>query len=138
MAPWVMDPDSGGVKIPEATKERTRRRILEYAEEHYAGRYTRLDIRFRGVFCYIDAYKEPEVMPNWPPADWGVSPEEYYEGLRNTPIHLCRLRHFAADRWSLAFFTYSNETYKLAVFPDGDFFGTPEEGFEVGAIHLQA
>ena len=33
---WVYDPHGGGVKIPEAVKERTRRRILAYA---YAGKF---------------------------------------------------------------------------------------------------
>jgi hypothetical protein len=34
---------------------RTVARIEHFAAEHFAGRYTRLDIRFRGQFCYIDA-----------------------------------------------------------------------------------
>ena len=33
----------------------TEERVRRYAEKHYAGRYTRLDIHFRGHFCYIDA-----------------------------------------------------------------------------------
>jgi hypothetical protein len=52
---WVWSPDSGGVKIPEVVKRRTEARIRRYAEEHFAGKYTRLEIRFRGQFCYIDA-----------------------------------------------------------------------------------
>jgi hypothetical protein len=56
--------------------------------------------------------------------------------MRSTPLHLCRLRHFAEDRWSLAFFTYSNEKYTPCVFRNGSFFGTPEEGFDVGATYL--
>ncbi|MFM7448066.1 MAG: hypothetical protein ACKO24_05675 [Leptolyngbyaceae cyanobacterium] len=61
MAPWIYDPHSGGSKIPERVKERTRQRILDYAEKHYAGKYTRIDVRFKAQFCYIDAYKEPFV-----------------------------------------------------------------------------
>jgi hypothetical protein len=38
---------SGGVKIPEAVKTATRDRILKYAEQHYAGKYIRIDVRFR-------------------------------------------------------------------------------------------
>lgn len=57
---WIFDPDGGGVKIKEAVKKRTREHILRYAETHFAGRYTQLDIRFRGQFCYVDAYTEPE------------------------------------------------------------------------------
>lgn len=67
---WVFDPGSGGVKIPDAVKTRTAARIRRYAEEHYAGQYIRLDIRFRGHFCYIDAYTEPKVLENWPPPGW--------------------------------------------------------------------
>ena len=56
---WVFDPDSGGKKIPDAVKARTERRLRDYAEKNFASRYTRLDIRFRAQFCYIDAYTEP-------------------------------------------------------------------------------
>jgi hypothetical protein len=135
--PWVFDPQSGGSKVPAARQERTRQRILDYAEKHYKGKYTRLDIRFRGPFCYIDAYREPDVPRNWPPKDWGMSRAEYIERLRNTPLHLCRLRHFGEDRWSLAYYTYSNEKYEPCVFQNGEWFGTPEQAFEIGATHLQ-
>ena len=132
---WGFDPDSGGVKIPEAVKGRTEERIRRYAEAHFAGRYTRLDIRFRGQFCYIDAYEEPEPPgPGWPPPDWPESPEEYLERLRNTPVHLCRLRYFGDEQgWGFAFHTYSNERYELSVFPSGDFTGPPEEAFRISA-----
>ena len=62
-----------------------------------SGAFTRLDIRFRGQFCYVDAYREPELRPDWPPPDWRESREEYAERLRNTPTHLCRLRYFGPD-----------------------------------------
>ncbi len=131
---WVRDPNSGGVKIPEAVKTRTRERILRYAEQHFAGRYTRLDIRFRGQFCYIDAYTEPDVSPGWPPPDWPETREEMIERLRDTPTHLCRLRYFGKeDAWGFAFYTYSNEKYELSIFPSGDFYGPPEEAFHVSA-----
>jgi hypothetical protein len=68
--PWVYDPHSGGVKIPERTKERTRQRILAYAEEHYRGKYVRIDVRFRRQFCYIDAYTEPSLSEDFPPPGW--------------------------------------------------------------------
>jgi hypothetical protein len=131
---WVFDPDYGGKKVPDAVKLRTEQRLRTYAGEHFAGKYTRLDIRFRGQFCYVDAYTEPDVRPDWPPEDWGVSREQYYEDLRNTPTHLCRLRFFGdEERWGFAFFAYSSEKYELSVFPDGDFFGPPEEAFRVSA-----
>jgi hypothetical protein len=132
---WVFDPDSGGVKIPPAVRDRTEERIRRYAEAHFAGRYTRLDIRFRGQFCYVDAYQEPELVgPDWPPPDWPESREEYLERMRNTPLHLCRLRYFGnEDRWSFAFYTYSSERYELSVFPSGEFFGPPEVAFAISA-----
>ncbi|MBI4321425.1 MAG: hypothetical protein HY675_23275 [Chloroflexi bacterium] len=46
----VFDPDRGDVRILEAVKRCTEQRISRYAEEHFAGRYTRPDIRFRGQF----------------------------------------------------------------------------------------
>ncbi len=131
----VFAPDSGGVRIPDTVKHRTEERIRQYAEQHFAGQYTRLDIRFRGQFCYIDAYTEPEPLrPGWPPPDWPETGEEMQERLHNTPTHLCRLRYFGdVERWSFGFFTYSNERYELSIFPSGDFFGAPEEAFEVAA-----
>ena len=131
---WMFDPDSGGVKIPDTVKRRTEQRIRAYAEQHFAGKYTRLDIRFRGQFCYIDAYTEPILRDGWPPDDWPETREEYVERLRNTPTHLCRLRYFGGEeRWGFAFYTYSNEKYTLAMYDDGDFFGTPEDAFRISA-----
>ncbi len=131
---WVFDPDSGGKKIPDPVKRRTDARILAYAEKHFAGQYTRLDVRFRSQFCYIDAYTEPVVREGWPPADWGITPEEFYEQQRNTPTHLCRLRYFGKeDEWGFAFFAYSSEKYELSLLPNGSFFGTPEEAFHTAA-----
>ena len=56
------------------------------------------------------------------------------EQQRNTPTHLCRLRYFGKeDEWGFAFFGYSNEKYELTMFPNGSFFGTPEEAFHTTA-----
>ena len=131
---WVFDPGSGGVKIPDAVKRRTEQRIRTYAESHFAGKYTRLDIRFRSQFCYIDAYAEPELRQGWPPDDWPETRDEYIDRMRNTPIHLCRLRYFGReDGWGFAFYTYSSEKYELSIFDDGTFFGTPEDAFRISA-----
>ncbi len=129
MRGWVFDPHSGGVKIPEAVKRRTAERIEKYAAKHYAGKYTRLDIRFRGVLCYIDAFTEPEEPAEELLRITGETREQYFARRREAPLHLCRLRHFTEDRWSVAFYTYSNERYEPCVFDNGTFFGTPEEGF---------
>ena len=141
MAPrgqWVFDPNSGGRPIPEGVRRRTEERIRRHAEQRFAGRYTRLDVRFRGQFCYVDAYTEPEELPNWPPPDWPETREEHYERLRNTPTHLMRLRYFGdIERWGFAFYAYSSDRYELSVFPTGEFLGTPEDALDAaGAAYL--
>ncbi len=138
---WVYDPGSGGVPIKDPVKHRTEDRIRRYAETHFAGRYTRLDIRFRSHFCYVDAYTEPaDRGPDWPPPDWPESREEYMERLRNFPIHLFRLRYFGDEEsWGLAFYSYASDKYELSVFPSGQFHGTPEEAFQAaGEFHLSS
>jgi hypothetical protein len=135
----VYSPHSGGKGIPPPVQERTRRRILEYAKKHYSGKYTRIDVRFHGKFCYVDAYTEPFVPQRFNSKLYGESREEHIERLRNTPTHLCRLRYFGdEDRWSMAFYTYSNERYEPSIFNNGSFQGTPEEAFETSAVYLRA
>jgi hypothetical protein len=76
---WVWDPDSGGVKIPESVKRRTEARLRRYAEEHFAGRYTRLEIRFRGQFCYITYSNEKYELSVLPSGDFYGTPEEAFD-----------------------------------------------------------
>jgi hypothetical protein len=134
---WVLSPHSGGNTIPEKQKPLIRKRILAHAEANYAGKYSSIDIKFKGVFGYIDAYIEPQVNKKHPATDFGETREQYSERLRHTPIHLCRLRYFDVDRWSAAFYTYSHERYEPCIFPNGDWFGTVEEGFDIGAMYLK-
>lgn len=137
MRVWVYDPHSGGVKIPPLARQRTEQRIRSYAEAHYAGKFTRLDIRFRGPLCYIDAYTEPGEPSPELLRRLGETRDEFLERLRNAPLHLCRLRYFGnEERWSLAFYTYSHEKYEPCMFGNGSFHGTPEEAFEIGAVYL--
>lgn len=134
----MRNPHSGGVKIPPGIQGPVRERISKFAEKNYSGKFTRLDIRFKSHFCYIDAYTEPEIPSNFDPVLHRETREEYIERLRNTPTHLCRLRyHGQIDSWSMAFYTYSHEKYEPCVFENGSFFGTPEEAFKIGAIYLQ-
>lgn len=133
---WVFNPDSGGIKIPDSVKSDVERRINSVAEQHFKGKYIRLNIRFKGQFCYVDAFQEPEVSEDWPPKDWPETQEEYIERLRNTPTHLCRLRYFGDDQWGFAFYTYSNEKYELSVYPNGEFLGKPEDAFLASAVYL--
>ena len=138
MHTWVYDPHSGGVKIPPAVKQRTEQRILSYAEAKYAGKFTRLGIRFHGAFCYIDAYIEPPEPPESLFLAVDETREQYLERCRNAPLHLCRIRYFGdEERWSMAFYTYSNEKYEPCVFDNGSFHGTPEEAFDASPVYLQ-
>jgi hypothetical protein len=134
---WVYDPHSGGVKIPPAVRQRAAERIEKHARAKYAGKFTRLDIRFRGALCYIDAFVEPEEPSPSLLKAVGETREQFMERLQSLPRHLCRLRYFGDENaWSLAFYTYSHERYEPSVFENGTFHGTPEEAFDVGAVYL--
>jgi len=89
---WVYDPHSGGVKIPPAVKQRTEQWIRSYADAKYAGKFTRLGIRFHGAFCYIDAYTEPMEPSASLLQALDETREQYFERCRNVPLHLCRIR----------------------------------------------
>ena len=134
---WVLTPHSGGNKIPETVRKQTVARLEQHAAATLAGLYTRLEIRFRGPLCYIDAYTEPEEPPASLLEITGETRDQFVERMRASPLHLCRLRYFSVDRWSLAFYTYSNERYKPCMFNHNDFFGTPEQGLDVGAMYLR-
>lgn len=130
---WVFDPTRGGQAIPEAIRERTRKRILARAVKLPGKSFTRVEVSFRGRFCYIDAFQEPAPPRRDLLAALGETKAQYLERLRSIPIHLCRLRYFSDERWSLAIYTYSHERYETSVFPDGEFLGTPEQAFELCA-----
>jgi hypothetical protein len=67
----------GGVKTPQAVRDQTQNRILAYAKKHYSGKYTRIDVRFQGLLCYIDAYLEPYVPYAFDPSVVGGFREAY-------------------------------------------------------------
>lgn len=130
---WTFNPNSGGIKIPPAVQADIEKRILKVAEKEFKGKYVRLEIRFKKQFCYIDAYTEPVLTDRWPPADWAETREDYAKRLRNSPVHLCRLRYFGDDEWGFAFYTYSNEKYELSMYDNGQFIGTAENAFMISA-----
>lgn len=133
---WVLQPHSGGNKIPESVRRETVTRLERHAAAKYAGLYTRLGIRFRGALCTIDAFTEPAEPTEALLRITGETREQFLARMRAVPLHLCRLRYFSTDRWSLAFYTYSDERYKPCMFHNATFFGTPEEGLDVGAVYL--
>ena len=136
MKTWAFNPHVGGRPIPPSVKRRTVERLEKHAADNYQGLYTRLGIRFRGPLCYVDAFTEPEKPDKRLLSRTHETPEAYLERMRNWPLRLGRLRYFAEDRWSYAFYTYSNERYEPTVFVNGDWFGTPEEAFDIGAVYL--
>jgi len=138
MKAWAFNPHAGGVKISSAKQSEVRQRIERHAASNYAGRYIRLEIRFRGALCYIDAFTEPQAASPSLLKITRETKEQYIERLRSFPTHLGRLRYFGGDRWSYAFYTYSNERYEPTVFHSGDWFGTPEEAFDIGASYLRS
>ncbi len=56
---WTFTPHLGEEKITPSIQVEVRKRINDHAEKNYAGQYSRLDIKFRGALCYIDAYRDP-------------------------------------------------------------------------------
>lgn len=114
--PWVFNPHVGGSAISPQVQTRIRSRITAYAAKTCAGKYDRIEVRFRGALCYVDAYCDSS----------------------SQPVHLVRLRYFGTDdRWSMAFYTYSHERYEPCVFADGTFHGSPEDAFDIGAVYLE-
>lgn len=94
---WMQSPPgTGGVTIPPDVQTMTRERIEKFAAGHYAGKYIRLDIRFRGKFCDIAAYTE--TPPYYPMPGVSETEEEYRARLLSTPDPICRLRYHGGER----------------------------------------
>ena len=136
MRTWAFNPHSGGKMISPTLRREIAERLEKHAATNYKGLCSRIDIRFRGALCYIDAYKEPKQPDQKLLEITHESREAYIERMQNFPIHLGRIRYFGDDRWSYAFYTYSNERYEAATFGNGEWFGTPEQAFDMGARYL--
>ncbi len=109
---WCIDPHSGGKKIPPRIYDQ----IIAQAAAHEAKQewypHYKLKLRFKGQFCYLDAYEEGQA-----------------------PFPIGRLRYFEDD-WILGFFAYSSETYKPCVFDNGDWFGSLEDAIDICSMYL--
>ena len=116
MSKWVYtyDPQSGGNKIPSKNHWQICHQADAFVRTRpWFGKYE-LKIRFRSQFCYLDALKKGD----------------------EKAFPLGRLSYFSHDRWSLAFYTYSNETYQPCLFLNGKWDGTLEEAIAVCEAHL--
>ena len=83
---WVYDPQSGGVTIPKAQIDAIKARIISHMNKIAPD--VIVGIKFKSQFCYLNTVEDGHIMP------------------------ICRMRHFDINRWSFAFYTYSNETYQ--------------------------
>ena len=137
MPTWVYSPHTGGKSIPPGIKARTERRILDYAAKQYPGKvHSNRGALPLGARRYIDVYSEPD-MPRGSAPPPGETRDQWIERLRNTPLHLCRIRYFGnEDRWSFAWYTYAHEKYEPSFLITGEDQGTPEEAFETSAHFL--
>lgn len=106
-------PPNGGVKIPP----KDHSIICVQAEAFAATRpwhaEYQLSLRFKNQFCYLDGAKTDE-----------------------DAFPLGRLRYFGPNKWSLAFYTYSNEQYEPCMFPSGEWFGTLEDAIAICELYL--
>lgn len=133
---WAFTPNSRGKPVPQPVRQRTEARVRGYAEEHHAGRYTHLDIypgfeRSSAASMLTQNRCRPAELA---PANWPATREEYIERMRATSVHLCRLRYLGDEQWwGFGLYAYSSEKYELSVFPSGEFFGPPEDAFELSA-----
>ena len=113
MSGWYLDPQSGGDKIPLQIHQAIISQANAFASKRPWHPKFQLRLRFRNQFCYLDASDK---------------------GEQAFPIG--RLRYFGLNKWSLAFYTYSNERYAPCLFPKGEWFGTLEEAIQICEVYL--
>jgi hypothetical protein len=120
--------------IPDPVRQELPGRIHSYAKKHFKGKFTHIDIHFKGTLCYLDAYCDPSVRSEKLPRLDTKEYRDYLKGLEDKVTHLCRLRYLGdKDKWGFDFFSYSSEKYEPSVFPSGLPTGTPEEAFDLAA-----
>jgi hypothetical protein len=113
--------------IPEHARVALRQRLERHALGQWKDNCRAIDVRFRGSFAYVDAFEKNP----WHPPD---TPQETRDLIDATPKRLCRLGYLGSpNRWSFAFYTYSNESYEPSFLPSGSFEGTLEEAFDCAA-----
>ena len=120
--------------IPDTVRWEIPGRILSYAKKHFKGKFTHIDVRFRGVLCYLDAYCDPAVRSEELPRPDTREYREYLQAHEDKVTHLCRLRYLGSrDNWGFDFYTYSSNRYQPSVFLSGSPTGTPEDAFDIAA-----
>jgi hypothetical protein len=107
------NPPKGGITIPTKIQTDITAQADAYAATRPWFEEFQLQLRFKNKFCYLDAAKKNE-----------------------DAFPLGRLCYFGPNKWSLAFFTYSNERYEPCIFPNGNWFGTLQESIAVCELYL--
>jgi len=113
MKRWCFDPQGGGVRIPPNIQSIISAQANAYAEKQAWPPKFKLKIRYKNQFCYLDASEEG-----------------------GAPLPIGRLRYFGENKWSLAFYTYSNERYEPCLFKNGEWFGTIEQAIDICSMYL--
>jgi len=120
--------------IPDVVRRELPGRILSYAKKHFKGKFTHIDVRFRGGLCYLDAYCDQSVRAEALPRPDTREYREFLKLHEDKVTHLCRLRYLdSRDNWGFDFFTYSSNKYEPSVFLSGLPTGTPEDAFDIAA-----
>jgi hypothetical protein len=126
--------------IPDSIRRELPGRIVSYAKKHFKGKFTHMDVRFRGTFCYVDAYCDLSVRSEELPRPDTREYREFLKTHEDKVTHLCRLRYLGSrDNWGFDFFAYSSMKYEPSVFLSGLPTGTPEDAFDLAAsIYLSS
>jgi len=114
-------------KTPEPLRRELRRRLEAHVEKHWKDRCRRIEIRFHGLYTYVDAYP----IDTW--FQEGTT-EADKERIRNTPLHLCRIDYIGhPEKWGFAFYKYSDNVYEVSILPSGAWEDSPEACFDCAA-----
>jgi hypothetical protein len=107
--------DAVPATVDQATRDATTRRIIAHVRRGWP-HLDEVVITFRGQFCYV-------ALPGQRRARWRKP---------TPPSPVLRLRYQGhIDRWKIAIYKYSTESYTEAELPtSGPRTGTPEEGID--------
>lgn len=107
---WADTPRPGTMNVMARLPDSVKTTLKQRLETHRAARWpqlTRLDVRYRGEYAYIDADEEGQIWP------------------------LCRLRYTgSANKWGFAIHLASQDGYEDSLLPSGLPAGTPEEAID--------
>lgn len=106
----------------QSTKDAITERIFAHARRNWPD--TEVLVRHSGVFCYVAVVERPRTR--W----WQRNPPALDE---REPFTVLRLRYQgSADRWLIAIYKASTETFSESELPTrfGPTIGTPEQGMD--------